>query len=272
MHSRSFADDPTRVLRALRFALRFDYEIEEATEGWLREAIGGGYLAEVSGARVRNEIRLSFTENPLTGPLRLQAEGVLTAVHRGLSADAGELQRLQESLERYAGAIEARHDGKDLSKARPWILVLACCAARLPPQGRWELARRLRLSREERAPLIDAGAAWRKAWASLSSSSSPRNSDVERALRPLSTGALLTVAAAAGAGSPESKAIWRYLEEMRDERPQLSGAELLVLGVPEGPMVGELLENLRAARLDGEVASIDDERRMVRAWLGEKPR
>lgn len=267
MHSRSFADDPTRILRALRFALRLGYEIEDETHEWLRQAVAGGYLADVSGGRVRKEIRLSLGESPERGAVRLHDEGVLRGVHPDLVADAVELRRLEEAVERYR-RISDRH-ADEVPEALDWVLRLTCCAPSMPPQARWELVRRLALSRTERAPLIDAGTPWRKAAAVVSAADGVRDSDIERALRPLSTGALLVVAA--GSGTTESVAVWRYLEHLRTMGADLTGADLLKMGVSEGRNVGLLLEKLRAARLDGEVQSVDGERRLVLAWLAQEP-
>ena len=38
LHAGSFADDPTRALRAARYAARFDFELEPGTETLLRKA------------------------------------------------------------------------------------------------------------------------------------------------------------------------------------------------------------------------------------------
>lgn len=271
MHSRSFADDPTRVLRALRFASRFGYDIHPESHAWLREAVVGGYLDRVSGDRVRKELRLTLGEAPISGPVRLQSDGVLAAIHPGLVAEEADLNRLQELLH---GDASLPAGTSPLGQGpSAWVLVLCCCAAALPSQERWELVRRLRLSREERAPLIDGGAAWRAAWRDIESAGAGATDSVrERALRPVDPGALLIAAVLAGAGSPAGTVVRQYLEELRWVRPYLGGTELQTLGVPEGPMIGEYLEKLRAARLDGKAESSDDEGRLVAAWLAEKPR
>lgn len=274
MHSRSFADDPTRILRALRFALRFAYELEEDTQRSLREAVAGGYLQDVSADRVRREVRLTLGESPVKGPLRLQQEGVLEGIHPRLRADEGELRRLRELQDWYAGLPEVAGDPSK-RKARGWTLVLTCCAAGLPQQDRWEVVRDLRLSREERAPLIDAGAPWRRAREALEAAGEdgkePAASTVERALRGLAPGALLVVAAGEESHGNAAAAIRRYLAELRGVRPTLNGADLQSLGVPPGPEIGRFLEKLRAARLDGEVSSAAGERRLVRDWLAAEP-
>ncbi len=270
MHSRSFADDPTRVLRALRFALRFGYDIEEETHAWLREAVVGGYLDGVSGDRVRKEVRLAFGERPIDGPLRLQADGVLQNIHPGLNADAARLGRLQETLAWYQGTD---NDALTADDTDTWDLVLGCCAAGLPPQARWELVRRLRLSREQRAPLVQGGVPWRKAMNAIEAAGDAiAESDIERALRGLCTGGLLVAASLDEPGGKLERAVRRYLEKLRGVRPELSGADLQTMGVAQGPLVGEFLEKLRAARLDGSAVSAAEERRLVLAWLAEEPR
>ena len=55
LHKKSFTDDPTRILRAIRYANRFNFKIEENTEKWLVEAIKKNLLALVSPPRIRDE-------------------------------------------------------------------------------------------------------------------------------------------------------------------------------------------------------------------------
>lgn len=52
LHPRSFQDDPTRAIRAARYAARFDFELEPETEGLLRRAD----LTTVSADRRRAEL------------------------------------------------------------------------------------------------------------------------------------------------------------------------------------------------------------------------
>ena len=50
-----------------------------------------------------------------------------------------------------------------------------------------------------------------------------------------------------------------------------AGVDLKELGVPEGPKMGEILEKLRAAKLDGDAVNAADERRLVTTLLAENP-
>jgi tRNA nucleotidyltransferase (CCA-adding enzyme) len=58
-----------------------------------------------------------------------------------------------------------------------------------------------------------------------------------------------------------------YLESGRAVRARLSGEDLLALGVPRGPRVGEALGMLRRRRLDGDLGSLAEERGLVKEWL-----
>ncbi len=64
----------------------------------------------------------------------------------------------------------------------------------------------------------------------------------------------------------------RYLKEWRFVRPRLSGRDLQRLGVASGPAVGSTLNLLRAAKLDGDVTTKEDEVALVRKIAGKEAR
>ena len=82
-------------------------------------------------------------------------------------------------------------------------------------------------------------------------------------LQPLD-GAAIETCMLAMDGDVAGDRMGRYLTELRHVRPELKGGDLIALGVPEGPRVGEMLAELRRARLDGLLASAEDEERYVR--------
>jgi tRNA nucleotidyltransferase (CCA-adding enzyme) len=75
----------------------------------------------------------------------------------------------------------------------------------------------------------------------------------------------------AKARRPEVKrAISAYLADYRYVRPALSGDGLKAMGLKPGPLFKKLLERLRAARMDGEVKNVEEERALVRKLAGLK--
>lgn len=303
MHSRSFNDDPTRILRALRFAQRFGYRIEERTEAWLQEAVEARTRETVSGDRVRRELAYLLHEDPVDGPLMLEERGILGSIDPSLRAKRRVVEALREAREWYAGVLRDRLEeepkdpwaralaklpplpsrrrgpGAELPRPGPddpaWALVLAACGLHLKAQERWRLARRLRLSRRERLSLIETGAPWQRAgdrWRELAAGGSPAASEVHRLLRHLTTPALLVALTQCLATDDEglAGAIRRYLRELQWVELEVTGEDLLELGVAQGPELGELLGRLLAARLDGAVSGREEELGLVRRWVQER--
>jgi tRNA nucleotidyltransferase (CCA-adding enzyme) len=77
LHDRSFIDDPTRALRAARYAARFDLELEPRTEKLLRAAD----LSTVSDDRVQGELRRIAAEpNPAKAVSPIVEWGILPSI------------------------------------------------------------------------------------------------------------------------------------------------------------------------------------------------
>jgi tRNA nucleotidyltransferase (CCA-adding enzyme) len=62
MHDKSFMDDPTRIFRAVRFSVRFNFKIEPHTKDLIKKAILLGLLGEVNRGRIKKEIELFLKE------------------------------------------------------------------------------------------------------------------------------------------------------------------------------------------------------------------
>ncbi|MEL6150497.1 MAG: CBS domain-containing protein, partial [Chloroflexota bacterium] len=92
LHSLSFADDPTRILRGVRFAHRLGFKIEPRTAQLIENALP--MLKRTTGERLRNEITLLLKEpEPEAALLKLQSMGVLQAIHPAFVLDADLLRR-----------------------------------------------------------------------------------------------------------------------------------------------------------------------------------
>jgi tRNA nucleotidyltransferase (CCA-adding enzyme) len=91
-----------------------------------------------------------------------------------------------------------------------------------------------------------------------------RPSQIDLLLRSLSE-TTISVLHYAEIGPPGQIAA-RYLREIRPARAPLDGRDIQQLGVAPGPMIGRLLDELRAAYLDGEVTT----REQAEGWVRER--
>jgi tRNA nucleotidyltransferase (CCA-adding enzyme) len=245
LHEHSFADDPTRLLRAVRYEVRLDAAMDPRTEELALEAIDAGALGTVSGKRIRVELVFLFEEEEMPSAVdRLCGLGIDKHMYPCLRCDpdraaSAALGAADLGAERALSVLAALMV-PDADALHPWLDRLA-----FPRPERERVARAAlrgpHLAHELRRDMAD--------------------SDVHALLRdePLES---LAVALAWGApGEP----ILRYVGGLRDTALEITGADLIAAGVPESPALGEALEETLRQKLDGRVAGRDDELRVALA-------
>jgi tRNA nucleotidyltransferase (CCA-adding enzyme) len=264
LHSLSFVDDPTRILRAVRYEQRFDFTIEPRTLELLVDALD--LLEKVSPARVRHELeRILQEEEPEKVLRRLDELGVLTHLHPDLHA--GEWLAVQ--FARLRAAISVADADPALVAERIERLYFGLMTCGLSPQVVEEVVERFSLRGETRRLIESLGALE----ASLEALRNPdlRPSQVVRILDRSSPAAraLLRLVLQGGdeGDSAALAALERYEEAWQYVQPALDGHDLQAMGIPRGPRYGEILSRLRAARLDGEIHSREEETAMVERML-----
>ena len=246
LHDRSFQDDATRMLRAVRYEQRLDFRLHPATEALLRH--DAALLDAISGARVRRELALLLQEpRPAACLRRAQELGLLQAIHPTLRLDSATLQALAatptgtSSLVLWAALVHSATPAELTSLHR-----------RLALPRTWTRVAQDVLALGERVHKLD--------------DPSLRPSQAYRLLVGLDQHAVQAWALLRH-GTPAGGWLRRYLEELRHVKPALDGNGLRALGVPQGPDLGALLEELRDARLDGTLSSRQDDEDYVRRWL-----
>jgi tRNA nucleotidyltransferase (CCA-adding enzyme) len=258
LHSLSFIEDPTRILRAARLEARLDFEIEPRTEELIGDALP--MMDRVSGDRIRHELEFIFQEAvPERALCRLQDLGALEAITPGLTCDEW-LRKTFQELRRAADDPVWELTGEGMS-----FVYLALLLHRLSPQARKAAQKRLKLSRDDvdRLEEIDQ---IKLHLPNLAERQPP--SVLFQWLSPFSKQALLTAWVAAEDAAQEQ--IRYFQAELRDVRPLLDGHDLMDLyDLKPGPIFKQLLNRLREARLDGQVESREDEQALLKELLAE---
>ncbi len=263
LHNLSFVEDPTRMFRAVRFEQRLGFQIGRQTEQLLRSAVRLGVLDRVSGKRLASELKLILDErDPLPALDRLAAFDLLGALHPALAR----CQSFHEPI----GEARRVMDWYDLlytgQPCRRWLCYLLVLSATLDDEGMNALCRRLDLPPGDTEVLVEQRRAGvlllRRLERRRNRTRLPRAHDLHRWLSPLSTEILLCMMATT---SQEwiKQSISQYITRLREVRPLLTGHDLQRLGVPPGPGYKQILAELLRARLNEEVVTADDERRLV---------
>src|SRR3954449_7696693 len=119
-HDRSFTDDPTRVLRLVRYAARVDFAVDAATSVLARRAVAAGALDTVTGSRLGAELRLLLDEPAAGAGLGLADQlGVLAAVGAPLRFRPGRGAGARRPAGRARGAAAAAALQARAGGARP---------------------------------------------------------------------------------------------------------------------------------------------------------
>jgi tRNA nucleotidyltransferase (CCA-adding enzyme) len=226
IHSGSFVDDPTRAIRAARYAARFGFGIEPGT----RELLQATDLATVTPERRAAELRKLAEEASAVRALELLAGWGLIEPREG-----GESFALARDVNR-------------LMAAPPWSeeadRAEAILAAALGPN----------LTGEADAGETDSAAG---PWRPLALATARPSLPSEGVCLARGHDAIeLVLARAAGATWLDDWLHWREV------RLEITGADLTAGGL-EGPAVGEALERALAAKLDGNAPSRPDELRIA---------
>jgi tRNA nucleotidyltransferase (CCA-adding enzyme) len=262
LHSLSFIDDPTRIMRAVRLERRLNFAIESRTKELIADALP--LLARVSGARLRHEIELAFEEpNPAPVFERLAELDVLAHIHPALTWE----QPLSEKL-RYLQYLLASPWREALQGRLPTVVMFTIWMISLSPGPRGDVMSRLRV-RKSTIEVVEGGAKLARQLAALPENARP--SLIERTIRPYAaqTHSLLAVRAVAGA-SAAGNLLDRYWQEWRLVRAKLDGHHLRGMGLKPGPHFASLLDQLLAARLDGEVVDEAGERALLELLLAQQ--
>lgn len=249
LHNLSFIEDPTRILRAVRFEQRFGFTIEARTAQLIDDA--RNLLESVSGQRLRNELDLIFNEQePERALIRLQELGVLERIQPNLKADAWLAQKFQN--------LRASHVPTPM-------LYLGVLAYRLRTSDTRALGKHLKLAKGETEILVQV-VTLRLLERQLNNPNLAPSRVVE--LLERFDDAALAVFAIATDSTQAQAYVDRYRAEWRQIHAALDGNDLKKMGLAPGPAFKEILRALRANRLDGVFTTRAEEEEFVRARIG----
>jgi tRNA nucleotidyltransferase (CCA-adding enzyme) len=262
LHSLSFVDDPTRILRAVRFEQRFDYKIGERTVELLDNALP--LLERVSGDRLRHELTIVLQEPKWMAMLNRLAElGVFEAIDAQIPWDDAASGRIEVGLNSTPPPewdVRMPQNGNLLPTSLGYILWLV----ELSEDQAKETAKRLRLQGWLRDTLL----AVIRLKGDLEEITEYSPSEVVNRFDNEPELALFVLSLILDDQTLNEK-IEKYFTHWRQVQPRTSGHDLRQRKIPPGPRYGEILGQLRAAWLDGKIRTPEEEIEMLEVLVNE---
>jgi tRNA nucleotidyltransferase (CCA-adding enzyme) len=258
LHSLSFIDDPTRMLRAVRYEQRYGFKIEQRTLQLIEEA--RPLVAHLSPERLRHELDLILEEQKAVIMLaRLDQLGLVKAISENLPWSPELQQRLETALgkpllpEWKVIASSNDHFTGDAFAYSLWLLDL-------PGSALDQLQERLCFSMGTFKTIRAASAlhADLPAW---------RGSQPSRWVARLDGVPLLAIYVVFLL--TQEKALETYALLWRNIHPKTTGDGLKARGLTPGPAFHQILQTLRSAWLDGELSSETGEEILLNELLAQ---
>lgn len=267
LHNLSFVEDPTRILRAVRFEQRLGFEIEDRTARLIDDAIE--LIDNVSGERIRHELYLMLNEDePGRGLDRLSRLGVLERIHPALRVTRAMLPlfervrgRFGEWADRWPAEVHAlERDADDPHPSALALCYLALLTSCLGEEALQALIARLRISGPEATFLRNVTALLDSARELEAAAMLP--SSLYRHLSPYSQEARFVLSVLTESEIVRAR-VDHYEHHLARCRPAVDGHYLRELGVAPGAIYREIIERIRDALLDGQIRTVTEQQQMA---------
>ncbi|MBD2344935.1 CBS domain-containing protein [Anabaena subtropica] len=254
LHANSFIEDPTRIYRGVRFAVRLGFAIEPRTEEYIRYAINSGVYDRTAQTntktpalqtRLKTELKHILEAPYWRSALQLLDDlGALQCIHPTLKLDS-ELTRQLRLLERCLRRFDPQQN------LIHWQMRLEAIIAHLAPTHRGKVAKNLQLQEDSIKHLQNLATAKTEIIGSLLKYQ--HHSQVVKLLRNYDLEILILIALQSQ--QKIRRQIWNYLTVLTNIQPILNGNDLKKLGYKPSPQYKQMLDDLLAGTLDGDITN-----------------
>jgi len=252
LHANSFIEDPTRIYRAVRFAVRLNFAIEPQTEEYIHYAVNSGVFQKLRvsnsqtpalGTRLRAELKYILQSNYWKPALQLLDRlNALSCLHQDLSLSPTlftEIRRISKWLSLFEPKVSEH-----------WLMRLETLISHLTVTERIIVAKNLQLPKDSLQRLQQLEV-WQTNLAK-DLASFDRDSQIYQFLRPYKP--LQLIQFAAKSDGHNRRRIWQYITRLSQAKPLLNGNDLKTLGFKPGPLYKQILDDVLNQTLDLQIS------------------
>lgn len=263
LHNLSFVEDPSRILRAIRFEKRMDFKIARHADRLIRGAVKMDLFGKATNPRLFAELQQIFAEeNPTLAIRRLADFNLFQFLWPDLKPNLKADRRFLHIIQQAQRAISWFHLLYLDETIEPWRIYLLAVMARSRPAQLETFCERFQIQERICRELIIQKLAADELSNRFYGRPPEKNSDIRRLLAPLSNEGLLYLMAIARKKEIK-KTVSLYVTSLRNVQPLLNGDDLKELGYAPGQEFRKMFAALRDARLDGVVKSKDNEKEFI---------
>ncbi len=266
LHEESFIDDPTRILRGIRFEQRFDFTLAPETKKCLTAAVGRGMLEKVQPQRLRDDLILMFKEErPLKEIRRMKKLTGISFIDTRLSLTP-ESFRFFRDIERRITWF--RENFSERRRLDSWLVYFTGLLEPLSVRRCEAVLKKFVFSKGVDKRVIEYKQKENILRTALAKEH-VRISRIFNLLEPLSYEAIILLLASLNDTRAQER-IAVFLTHHNGSRAAISGSDLVALGLEPGPHYQQILRKVLNARLDGKLSNREDELEYARSLVSRK--
>lgn len=262
LHPNSFIEDPTRIYRAVRFAVRLNFQIESQTEEYIRYAISSGIYERISRekdsipaltTRLKAELNYILKEPYWKKALTLLSKlGALACLHPQLTVNEQLWWKIR-FIDRWIRFYDPNHHFAH------WLIRLEIIIAEIPIVDRVKVAQNLQLPKQTINRLKNLTTVNEEIKQNLLSLK--KISETVKFLANYDEITLILIAV--NNNKSIRHKIWQYLMHWSKIQSPLNGEDLKKLGYKPGKQYKEMLNDLHSLFLDGTIETKLDAEKFV---------
>jgi len=264
LYNFSFVEDPTRILRAIRFEQRYNFKIEPDTLRFAQDAIARRLLKKLSYKRILQELMLILSErNPLPAVTRMGEIGVWQYILPEVDLERLNYNRLKR-VPIVSGWAEEHFNHREI---KTWLIYLLIILEDLPEESVSEIILRYKLDKYTVRAIEESRTVSQLA-AGIDSGRKICFSDIDCIVSGYGSETLLYLLLCL-----TTEKGWQftagYLEARDTVKAEINGHDLKAMGIKPGPVYKSILSELYKSRLDGSITSKEEEIAFVYKLLKE---
>ena len=256
LHNLSFIEDPCRIFRAIRFEQRFNFRIGRQTRAFMKSAIKNNLVNQLSGTRLMNELKLLLLESdPVKCLDRMRELSLLYLI----APDIAEDDSHKLVLEKIDGVLTWAKMVPMSKKPEAWfvyfhaLFIVMKNAAFEKAMERLHIPMKIRIRmRADREHFIQAKH-------EFNGGRELKPSEVYDVLSELSTEAVILLLAVCSNEQVNKHATLYFNQYCASAKTELTGEDLIGMGMEPGPVFQDVFKSLQDARVNGQVTSRDEE-------------
>ena len=268
LHANSFIEDPTRIYRAVRFAVRLKFEIEPQTKNYISNAIKSGiyeqliikdYTVPALRTRLKTELKYILEAHYWKPALKLLADlDALLCLHSNLVLDDMLWWQIRY-ISRWLRYLDPKN------RLEHWLLRLEILIGRLKTVESSKIAIDFQLPKDSVQRLKKIS----KIEFEINETLSKYNltSEITRLLNLYQLPDLILVAVRSS--KQNRRVIWQFITKWSNIQPLLNGNDLKAMGYKPGPKYKIVLDRLLSATLDKKIQTKEEAEKLVKQIMSD---